>query len=333
MKVEVSRLVAWFDRYQQRHAWLGFPIAVVRKFGEDQASNLAALLAYYAFFSFFPLLLVLVTVLGLLVAGHPKIEEHVVRSVLSQFPVIGDQIRENAHSVSGSGLALVVGMATALWAGLALANAAQNALNTVWQVPIFARPNFIFRTLRSLLLVVVAGAFVLLTTTGNALVAGARSYGLGIGGLAGILAIVVSLLVNVLVFALGFRVLTDRDIGTRDVLPGAVVAAVGWQALQLVGGYYLAHRVKGASQTYGTFAIVIGLLTWFYLQAQLTLFAAELNVVRCRKLWPRSIVAPPPQTSADRETYQGYAEVVRFHPDERVETSFAKPEPKAGLPP
>src|SRR6185369_6662605 len=96
MKAAARRLVQRFDGFQQRHAWLGLPIAVVRKFSEDQAGNLAALLAYYAFFSFFPLMLVLVTVLGLVVSDHPQFAEKVQDSVLSQFPVVGDQLQANA---------------------------------------------------------------------------------------------------------------------------------------------------------------------------------------------------------------------------------------------
>ena len=327
----MRRLLERFDRYQQRHAWLGFPIAVGRKFGEDQATNLAALIAYYGFFSFFPLLLVLVTVLGYVVAGHPAVQQSVVSSVLTQFPVIGDQLRDNVHGLHGNAVALAVGLAGALWGGLAVANAAQTAMNTVWQVPVADRPSFLVRTLRSLLLVVVLGAVILATTVISGLSAGARSYGVALGLGVQVLAVGVALVVNVVAFAVAFRVLTDQDVRTRDVLPGAVVAAVGWQVLQLVGGYYLAHTVKGASQTYGTFAIVIGLLTWFYLQAQLTLFAAELNVVRSRRLWPRSLLDPP-RTKADHRSYEGYADLARYLPEERVEVTFPHRKPAAGVP-
>jgi membrane protein len=321
MKAALRRFLERFDGYQQRHSWLSFPIAVVRKFDEDQASNLAALLAYYAFFSFFPLMLVLVTTLGLVVSDHPKIAEKVQDSVLSQFPVIGDQL-QGTQQLRGSALALAIGLGAALWAGLALANAAQSALNTVWQVPLFARPSIVTRTLRSLALILVLGLAIALATATNAFVAGARSYGSGIGTGARILAVALAFAVNVAVFAAAFRVLTDRRVSTQDVLPGAVLAAVGWQILQLVGGYLLAERIKGASHTYGTFAVVIGVLTWFYLQAQLTLFAAELNVVRRERLWPRSVLAPPPATAADERSYHGYAELTRVHPDEKVETRF-----------
>jgi membrane protein len=80
------------DRFQRRNRALAVPFAVVRKFGDDQAGNLAGLLAYYGFFSLFPLLLVLVTVLGFVLSGRPRLQSRILDSAQAQFPVIGDQI-------------------------------------------------------------------------------------------------------------------------------------------------------------------------------------------------------------------------------------------------
>jgi hypothetical protein len=60
-----------FDDYQQKSKWLALPMAVVKKFGDDQGGNLAALLAYYAFLSVFPLLLVFTTILAYALHGNP----------------------------------------------------------------------------------------------------------------------------------------------------------------------------------------------------------------------------------------------------------------------
>jgi uncharacterized BrkB/YihY/UPF0761 family membrane protein len=99
--------------------------------------------------------------------------------------------------------------------------------------------------------------------------------------------------VNVGLFLLAFRVLTPRHIPTRQLLAGAVVAGVAWQVLQAVGGYLVGHYLRHTSQVYGVFAIVLGLLFWLYLGARLTLYAAEVNVVAARRLWPRSLLRPP----------------------------------------
>ncbi|MGY0231726.1 YhjD/YihY/BrkB family envelope integrity protein [Longispora urticae] len=281
----MGRLLARLDGYQLRHPWLGLPVAVVQRFTGDQAGNLAALIAYYAFFSFFPLMLVLVTLLGF----SPTLRERAVGSVLEQFPVIGPQLGGNVQGLRGSTLALVIGIGTAVWAGLAVANAAQTAMNTLWRVPVADRPGLVPRTARSLLLLAVLGTTVLATIVVNGLSAALDSLGPG----ARLLAVLGTLAVNIGTFVLAFRALTDRKLSTRDVLPGAVLAGTCWQVLQLVGGLYVAHTVRGAGNTYGTFAIVIGLLGWFFLQAQVTLLAAELNAVLVLGEWPRSLLGEP----------------------------------------
>lgn len=282
-----QRIEGSADRWQKRHAWLAFPYAVGKRFSSDQAGNLAALIAYYAFFSIFPLLLVFVTVLGFALHGHPQLEERVLGSALGQFPIIGGRVGAQLHGLHGSVLGLTVGLLGALWGGLGVANSAQNALNTVWGVPREDRPGALARTLRSLLVLLVGGAGILVTTVVNGLSTGSRADGVTVGLALRLAAGVIGLLANTALFTAGFIVLTARDIGIREVWPGALLAAVFWQLLELLGGYFVAHALAGASQTYGTFALVIGLLSWFYLQAQLTLVAAEVNVVRALGLWSR----------------------------------------------
>src|SRR3954453_17726480 len=135
MRNPLKGVIDKLDGYQRRHTWLGCPIAVGKKFGDDEAGKQAALIAYYGFFSLFPLLLVLVTVVGFLVGSSSDFANDVVHSVLSRFPIIGDQIQENVHSLHGSGLALVIGIVGALWAGMRVVNSAQGAMDSVWNVP------------------------------------------------------------------------------------------------------------------------------------------------------------------------------------------------------
>ena len=128
-----------FDRFQQRHRWLGFPLAVLQKYADDQGGYHAATITYYGFFAIFPLLLVLTTVLGFILQGHPHLEQRIVDSALGQFPVIGPQL--SPGSLHGSTLALVLGGAAALWAGMGGFLASQNAMNHLWGVPFKRRPD------------------------------------------------------------------------------------------------------------------------------------------------------------------------------------------------
>jgi len=132
------------DRFQQRHTVLGFPVGVVKKFGDDQAGKHAALLAYYGFLSLFPLLLVFVTVLGYALANDQGLQERVTATIIAQFPVFGTQI-QGIHTIQGSGVGLVVGIVGTLWGGLGITQSAQDAMNAVWNIRRKDRPNFWFR--------------------------------------------------------------------------------------------------------------------------------------------------------------------------------------------
>jgi membrane protein len=264
---------------------------VVKKFGDDQAGDLAALIAYYGFFSLFPLLLVLVSVLGFVLHGDPELRVRILDSALAQFPVIGDHLRSNYESLAGNGVVLGIGTVTALWAGLGVTQAAQKAMNTVWGIPPEQRPGFLPSRLRGLIMLVVLGsmtvATILLTGLGTA--SGELGIALRVLGYVG------SLALNLVLFLLAYRILTVKRLTWGDVLPGAVTGAVLWTALQLVGTYLVNRQVKNATPVYGTFAIVIGLLVWIYLGAQLTVLCAEVNVVRLNRLWPRSLFSREPQ--------------------------------------
>src|SRR6185503_1108538 len=143
-----SRILGWADGVQRRHALLGFPVAVLKKFGEDGASRLAALIAYYAFFSLFPLLLAFVSVLGFVLEDNATLREEVVESTLARVPVIGAQLGDAVTPLTGSTPALVIGVAGALWAGLGVMLAISRAFQAVWDVPRMDQRGFVGLRLR-----------------------------------------------------------------------------------------------------------------------------------------------------------------------------------------
>jgi YihY family inner membrane protein len=313
--VDILRPVKAFDRYQQKHVWLAIPMAVVRKFGNDQAGNLAALVAYYAFFSLFPLLLVMVTILGFVLQGNPGAQHAVEKSVLGQFPVIGSQIK--VHALAGHATALVIGIVASLWGGLGVTNASQNAFDRVWAVPFKDRPDFLRARLRGLLLLAVLGILFVASTAVSGLVTGLGGPGVKVAGY------VISLIVNFLLFLAAFRMMTSATIATRCLWVGVALAACFWEVLQVVGGIYINHVYRHASSTYSQFALVIALLVWLHLGAQMTLYAAEINVVVTRKLWPRSLMGPP-EIPADEETLRALAKVEERHDEERIDVEFQR---------
>jgi membrane protein len=273
------------DRFQQGSRRLGFTVAVLKKFDEDQASQMGALIAYYGFFCLFPLLLVFVTVLGFVLDGNPSAQESVLHSTLSQFPIIGTQLQSNVHSLKGSFLALAIGIVGSLLLGLGVTGATQSAFNRVWGIPRRRQLGFLAWRLRGLGLLVVLGLLSIVSTVAAGYVTAQTA-----GAMAVLGGVLTALAANLLLFFTVFRMLTSEEVGTRDLIPGVVLAAVLWQLLQHIGGFYVEHVVRHAKETSGLFAFVLGLLTWLYLGGQVTVLAAELNVVRARRLWPRSLL-------------------------------------------
>jgi membrane protein len=305
------------DRRQQEAPRIGFIAAVIKKFGDDQAGQLAALIAYYGFVSLFPLLLVLVTVLGFVLQGDPGEQKRILDGALGQFPIVSDQLK--LHSLTGSDIGLVIGVIGSLLAGMGITGATQNAFNRIWHVPFKDRPNFLFAHLRGLGMLAILGTLSIISTTAAGYV------GTGSHAAPGVIAgVIVAFILNLALFMTAFKLLTAVDVGWRDLLPGVIVAAVFWQLLQHLGGFYIDHELKHTGPLYGVFALVLGLLAWLYLGAQLTIFAAEINVVRLHRLWPRSFFSDP-LLDADKRAMTSLAEVEERVEEENVEVSFDGP--------
>jgi membrane protein len=317
--------VGRFDAYQRRHRWLGVPIAVSYKFVDDQGGYLAALITYYGFLSLFPLLLIFSTVLGFLLPSNPALQQQLLDSALGQFPIIGDQLGSNARPLRGSGWGLAIGVLVAIYGGLGVAVAIQNAFNQVWGVPIARRPDPLRARVRSFLLLGLFGLGVLLTTALAALATAGERFGAGVR----VGAVVAAVAVNGALFVLAFRALTARRVGLREVVPGAVLAAVLWQVLQAVGTAFVEYQLRGSSQVYGLFGIVLGLLAWIYLQAIVIVVAAELNVVLAERLWPRALLTPFIEdvdlTRADRRSYESYATTQQYREAQTINVEFDPP--------
>jgi membrane protein len=312
----LTSLVERGDDAQRRIPALGFSVAVFKKFGEDRAGQLAALIAYYGFFSLFPLLLALVTLSGL-VFSERDTQERLVDAALNQFPVIGDRLKDNLQRLPDKSLGFGIGLAGALWAGLGGMKAAQNAMDHVWNVPMRRQPSFPVALARAFLMLVTIGVFILLASFLGGVAAGTEEspVAIRVAGVAG------SAILNFLVFWMAFRVLTVADVSWADALPGAILAGAAWTILQTLGGYVIGHRMESAAATYGFFAVVIGLLTWMYVGAQMTLLAAEVNVVRARRFWPRAL-DPDDLTEVDRRVFRDHARVEERREEERVNVHF-----------
>jgi len=116
-------------------------------------------------------------------------------------------------------------------------------------------------------------------------------------------------------------VLTPKTIDAKLLVPGAVLGGVGWTVLQFLGALIVDHTWRNTSQVYGFFAVVLSLIAFIYLGAQMTLYMAELNVVKARRLWPRSIVQPP-LTEADERVLHDIARQGLRRPEQHLRVRF-----------
>lgn len=305
-----ERLLEHVDRAQQRYRALGFLWAVNKKYGDDNGGSLATLLTYNAFLALFPLLLVLVTVLGMVAGSSSRLTHEVVGSALRQFPVIGTQLGANIHALHrDSTIGLLVGVIGLLWGSLGAAQAGQYAMAEVWNIPKTRRPGYLARLARSVALLGGLGLFLVVSTGLSTLATDATSRGVALRSLVEL----GSLLVNLSMMAVAFRALTPHAIRARQLLPGVVVAGVGWSILQGTGAYLVAHDLRDDTAIYGFFAVVLGALAWLYLTMRLVLYAAEVNVVWARRLWPRSL--RPPLTAVDHQLLITYIEQEERRPE------------------
>jgi YihY family inner membrane protein len=313
------------DTYQRTHKWAGFVLAVIYKFTDDSGTYLAALLTYYGFVSFFPLLLLFSTILGFVLRGNPGLQQQLLHSALQQFPVIGPQL--SAPEQLGGGITgLVVGILVALYGGLGIAQAVQYTMNTAWAVPRHRRPNPFAARGRSILLLLSAGLAVLCTSGLSALGSSGSAIGAHFGLGLHVALTGLAMLINAVVFVLAFKLATPRRLTARQVAPGALVAAVAWQLLQSFGGRYVGHVVKSSSATNAVFALVLGLLAFFYLASLAFVLCVEINVVRVDRLYPRSLLTPFTDnvelTHGDEKVYADAARSQSAKGFERVEVRF-----------
>lgn len=311
---DLGAVVRKVDAVQRRHRATAFVFAVVKKYGDDRGGALAAQLTYYGFLSIFPALLILVTVLGFI--GNESVSQGVLGSTLSEFPVIGDQIgRSVRHPLSGSGIGLLFGLAVLLYGIIGSTQASQHAMAQVWTVPLVDRPGFFPRFARGVLFyaVLATGVVASAVLSGVVTLAGQAAA----GRVVGVLAVV---LVNLGLYLATFRVLTPSSVSWRALVPGAVAGAIGYSILLTVGTALVQHQLRHSQAVYGQFGLVLGLIAWVALVVQVTMYAAELNVVLARRLWPRSLA--PPFTDADVRAMRQLAHQEERFPEARVAFGF-----------
>jgi YihY family inner membrane protein len=314
-----EKLTRRADRFQQRHLVPAVVVAVIKKFGDDNAGTLVANFAFSAFVALFPLLLILVSVLSLILSGNPGLRASIQHSAFASFPLVGHQLSANIQPLHRSSVVgLAIGLAGLLWGSLGLAQAGLFAMAQIWNLPGTERPNYPRRLARGVGFLATLGTGLVLTSyLAGFGTFGRHDIGLGIG--AELLAVVVA----AAQYLLAFRILTPGPVETRRLVPGAIAGGIAWTLLLALGSYLIGHDLRNDSALYGTFATVLGLVAWVYLGTQLSIYAAELGPVLAYRLWPRALIQPP-LTEADQRSLAFEATENRRRPEEVVAVDFTE---------
>jgi membrane protein len=294
------------DRAQRKRSFLGFPIATFYKFIDDQGPYLSAIISFYALLAIFPLLLLATTIFGWVLQGNPGLQDQLLDSALSTFPIIGDELGR-PERLQGSTTSTVVGVLAATYGSLGLGQALQNALNVAWSVPRNQRPNPVLLRLKSVALLAIAGMSVLAITIVSTV--GSETEVMGP--------------------RLDATLRWARRHHLGRAAPGAFTVAVLWQVLQYVGTVYTTRVIAETQGMTGVFGLVLGLIGIIYIAAFIGVIGMEVNVVLARRLWPRSIRAlfldRGELTDADRRAYASYVRSQQHKQSENVEVTFEDP--------
>lgn len=318
-------IVARVDRFQRRHPVLGFPIAVLYKFFDDQGPYLAAIMTYYSFIAIFPLLLIASSVLGFVLQNDPELQKRLLDTALGQFPIVGDQLGR-PEGLTGSTSAIVVGSLAALYGALGVGQSTQNAANVAWGVPRNSRPNPIVMRLRSFVVLGIGGLGIAFIAILQSIVDNPQVVGIDHLPDLGWVMRVVGFLVSWGIFVTVFKLVSLKRASWRSVLPGSLFCALGWQLLQVGGDAYVQGVVVRASSMNQTFAVVLGLIALLFLLTSTIVIGLQINVVRRRHLYPRALLTPFTDnvvlTAGDRRAYAQYARMQRHKGFQTISVDF-----------
>jgi membrane protein len=308
----MNRVLGWADDVQRRHGVLGFPFAVIKKYGDDDAGRGAALITYYGFLSIFPLLLLGVAILSRVLTGNPDLRQRLINAIVPS--ILRSTVEHAVTTLPASTVPFIVGLIGLLFAGTGVVFSAYQTLNDVAAVPRRLRPGFFPRYFRVfvLVLVLVLGA----VAVGALTVAATALPTLPGGGRA--LAVFGSALIIFVVLLLGVRLLLGRPAPFRALWPGAVPGAVAVALLLALAAPLLARLVSRSGPVYGSFATVAGLFALLYLVSQVLVYSAEVAAVRYAGLWPRALDQNRP-TPADVRVYTLLAREQERIPAARVD--------------
>jgi uncharacterized BrkB/YihY/UPF0761 family membrane protein len=277
-----DRVMAW----RRRSAVVDVAVDTLDGWRRHITGRNASVLAFFGFLSIFPLMLVATTILGFVLEGNEELQQEIIDGALDDIPVIGQELAADPTSIQGSVWALVIGLVAALWSSTKAFVGLQMAQDDIWEIPVDDRDAMPLQRGKALLGILFVG----IAQIGSVVISGAVSAAdLPLGGR--VLLLTATVAINVLTLLAMFRWLTSASLTWGELWPGAVIAGIGFTVLQYFGTTLVKRLIDNASDTYGQFALVLGLVTWLGFLAIIALMSTELNAALARR---RAVTPPDP---------------------------------------
>jgi membrane protein len=304
----------------RRWHWFGRVLDVQDRVGEVNGGFLASAITISVFTALFPLLLVAIAVVGMLAAGDSTVPTRLI-DTLGLSGTAASTMRDAIETASESRQAAsIIGLLGLAWSGSGVAVALQQGIRAPWQ----ERSEGIRDRLLGLAWLVAAGIGF----------AGAMALGTALNflpdsvpkALVAAGAVLFGVVVEIGLFWWMFWGLGTRRVPAKDLLPGAIVAGIGFEALKLVGTVYVPQLVARSSSLYGPLGVVFAILAWLALFARLVVYASTTNAVRYESRVGTTEVLVHVPLIPGREPVAATRGGVMLDPG----TEPAVPEPKAG---
>ncbi len=306
------------NKFQLSHRRIGFVLAILKKYSQDQTGNQTALVTYYGFLALFPLLVAALSITEISILRNANLKSPIIKSLNVYFPLVGHWLQSHIHAEKKAGAALVVSLLLIIYGARGVASALQQAMNHIWQVPKSERPSGLKSIIRSFEIILLGGLGFIATGFMSAYVTGSAK-----NIFIKIITAIVSFIITFVFLLLLYKLSLSKSIAYKELIIGSIMATIGLQIIQFIGGFLITHELKHFSSLYGSLALVFVVLFWIYLQVRILLYAAEIDSVISLKLWPRSLINDS-LTSADRRALRMYIEreVYIKPPAEEVDVSF-----------
>ena len=312
---QIDKMLDKVDDYQRKHIVPGFIYSIIKKNSQDNGGYLTAVITYYSFLSLFPMLIVLTSLTKLILGNNSYLKNKIVGSAAHYFPIIGSQLQYSIHSPKQTGIALIVSLIITFYGARGVANVLQYSLSSIWYVPHYKNPSFINNLVRSFSIMIFGGIGLLISSvvSGYTAIPGNAVFDR-------LLTLVASFLLLWLTFTFVFKFSIAGTVKIKQILVSALLTALGLQIFQTLGTLIMVHELKGLNSIYGTFALVVGLLFWIYLQTKVLLYAVGVDVIRYYHLYQRSLRGK--QTVADKAAYKHQNMTYQKRVEEKIDPKF-----------